>query len=43
MIHAHSDVRHAAADAGGSPPPEALRQSLFLALWTAEVRDLVGK
>jgi len=41
LIHAHSDVRHAAADAGGAPSADALRRSLFLALWTAEVRDLM--
>jgi hypothetical protein len=43
LIHAHSDFRHAVADAGGSPPAEALRRSLFLALWTAEVRDILGR
>jgi len=41
LIHAYSDARHAAADAGGPPSKEALRRSLFLALWTAEVRDLM--
>jgi len=41
LIHAHSDFRHAEADAAGPPPADALRRSLFLALWTAEVRDLV--
>jgi hypothetical protein len=40
LIHAQSDARHAAADAGGPPSPEALSQSLFLALWTEEVRQL---
>ena len=40
LIHAHSDFRHAEADAGGPPPAAALQRSLFLALWTAEVRDL---
>jgi hypothetical protein len=43
LIHAHSDVLHAVADAGGSPTADALRQSLFLALWTAEVRDMLGR
>jgi hypothetical protein len=43
LIHAHSDFRHAMADAGGSPPADALRRSLFLALWTAEVRDIRGQ
>ena len=41
LIHAYSDARHAAADAGGEPSKDALRRSLFLALWTEEVRDLV--
>jgi hypothetical protein len=41
LVHAHSDARHAAADAGGLPSAEALRRSLFLALWTAEVKDLI--
>lgn len=41
LVHAYSDARHAAADAGGPPSAEALRGSLFLALWTAEVRDLM--
>ena len=41
LVHAHSDARHAAADAGGRPSAEALRRSLFLALWTAEVKDLL--
>jgi hypothetical protein len=41
LIHAHSDFRHAEADAGGPPPAAALRRSLFLSLWTAEVRDLL--
>jgi hypothetical protein len=41
LIHAHSDLRHAEADAGGPPSDDALRRSLFLALWSAEVRDLV--
>jgi hypothetical protein len=40
LIHAYSDALHAAADAGGPPSAEALRRSLFLALWSAEVRDL---
>jgi hypothetical protein len=38
LIHAQSDFRHAAADAGGPPDPEVLRRSLFLALWAEEVR-----
>jgi hypothetical protein len=40
MIHAPSDARHAAADAGGSPPAETLARSLFLGLWTEEIRQL---
>jgi aminoglycoside phosphotransferase (APT) family kinase protein len=43
LIHAQSDVRHAAADAGGPPPAELLGQSLFLALWTEEIRHLAGR
>lgn len=42
LIHAESDARHAAADAGGAPPREALARSLFLALWTEEIRDLAA-
>lgn len=38
LIHAQSDHRHAAADAGGTPPADVLARSLFLALWTEEVR-----
>jgi hypothetical protein len=37
MIHAQSEVRHAAADAGGVPGAAALSRSLFLALWQEEV------
>ena len=40
LIHAHSDFRHAAADAGASPSPDALGRSLFLGLWAEEVRHL---
>jgi hypothetical protein len=40
LIHAQSDVRHAAADAGTQAPAEALAQSLFLALWAEEVRHV---
>jgi hypothetical protein len=43
LVHAESDARHAAADAGGAPSAEALRRSLFLALWTAEVGDLMQR
>jgi hypothetical protein len=42
LIHAQSDFRHAAADAGGPPPADALARSLFLALWTEEVRHITG-
>jgi hypothetical protein len=42
LIHAHSDFRHAAADAGGSPSPDAIGRSLFVALWAEEVRHLRG-
>jgi hypothetical protein len=41
LIHTHSDFRHAAADAGRRPSADALRQSFFLALWSAEIRDLI--
>jgi Phosphotransferase enzyme family len=41
LIHAYSDFRHAEADAAGPPAADALRRSLFLALWSAEVRDLM--
>lgn len=40
LIHAQSDFRHAAADAGGPPPPDVLARSLFLALWSEEVRHV---
>jgi hypothetical protein len=40
LIHAQSDVRHATADAGGTPSAEHLARSLFLGLWTEEVRRL---
>lgn len=42
LIHAPSDARHAAADAGGTPPAELLSRSLFLGLWEEEVRRLAG-
>lgn len=42
MIHAQSDFRHAAADAGGPPPTNVLARSLFLALWTEELRDITS-
>jgi hypothetical protein len=38
LIHTRSDYRHLWADAGGPPPREALRRSLFLALWREELR-----
>ena len=43
LIHAQSDFHHAAADAGGPPPAEALARSLFLALWSEEVRDISAR
>jgi hypothetical protein len=43
LIHAPSEFRHAAADAGGPPPPDVLERSLFLALWQQEVRDAAGR
>jgi hypothetical protein len=43
LIHAQSDFHRAAADAGGPPPAEALARSLFLALWSEEVRDIAGR
>ncbi len=43
MIHAPSDFRHAAADAGGPPPAHALARSLFLALWAEEVRHTAAR
>jgi hypothetical protein len=42
IIHAESDFRHAVADAGGAPPVDELARSLFLALWTEEVRHLTA-
>jgi hypothetical protein len=38
MVHARSEHRHLAADAGGAPGREALRSSVFLSLWEEEVR-----
>jgi hypothetical protein len=43
LIHAQSDFHHAAADAGGPPAAEALARSLFLALWSEEVRDIAAR
>jgi hypothetical protein len=43
LIHAQSDFRHAAADAGGPPPAGALLRSPFLALWQREVRHAAGR
>jgi hypothetical protein len=40
LIHAQSDYRHAAADAGGPPPAALLERSLFFALWSEEVRHV---
>jgi len=40
LMHTPSEFRHAEADAGGPPPASALERSLFLALWSAEVRRL---
>ena len=43
LIHAPSEFRHAAADAGGPPPAGVLERSLFLGLWQQEVRDAAGR
>jgi hypothetical protein len=40
LIHAESDFRHAAADAGGRPSEAALSRSLFVGLWSEEMRNL---
>ena len=37
LIHARSEARHMSADAGGSPPPAALRRSLFYNLVLEEL------
>ena len=42
LIHAPSEFRHAAADAGGRPPADVLARSLFLRLWREEVRLASG-
>jgi hypothetical protein len=42
LVHAPSEYRHAAADAGGAPSPDVLRRSLFLALWEEEVRRVAA-
>jgi hypothetical protein len=43
LIHAESDFRHVAADVAGPPPSEVLARSLFLALWTEEIRQVAGR
>jgi hypothetical protein len=43
LIHTHSDARHAAADAGGAPPPALLARSLFLGMWEEEVRSIARR
>jgi len=40
LMHTPSEFRHGEADAGGPPPAAALERSLFLALWSAEVRRM---
>jgi hypothetical protein len=40
LIHAQSEFRHAAADAGGPPTSNVLAQGFFLALWAEEVRQV---
>jgi hypothetical protein len=40
LIHALSEYRHAAADAGATPPSSMLAGSLFLGLWAEEVRHV---
>jgi hypothetical protein len=40
LIHAQSEYRHAAADAGGPPTSNVLARSFFLALWAEEVRHV---
>ena len=38
MVHARSEYRHLAADAGGEPADRALRGAIFRGLWEEEVR-----
>jgi hypothetical protein len=38
MLHARSEYSRLAADAGGRPKIEALRESIFLGLWEEELR-----
>lgn len=38
LLHSRSEFGRLAADAGGPPNPEALRSSLFVALWEEELR-----
>jgi hypothetical protein len=42
LIHAGSEFQHFTDDVGGAPSSEALRQSLFLALWQEEMRHVAG-
>ncbi len=38
LIHSRSDFQHLVADCGGPPGPKALANSLFLSLWSEELR-----
>ena len=38
LIHSRSEFRRLTGDLVGSPPPEALRESLFVGLWREELR-----
>jgi hypothetical protein len=40
LVHTQSDYEHFVADHAGSPPADALRGSLFLALWRTELEAL---
>jgi hypothetical protein len=38
LIHSRSEYRQLTAEAGGPPPPAALRASVFVSLWATELR-----
>jgi hypothetical protein len=40
LIHSRSKYQHFTADAGGMPPAESLRSSLFFTLWEEQLRFL---
>lgn len=41
MLHSRSEYRRMVADVGGTPNPDALRKSVFLALWEEDLRGAI--